>query len=241
MNISASGQMLSQVPRGLSPVPTREPAGTGVVDASVEKDPPSSLQSQSESETAVDSRGRPVPTPAQEQLDRQQISQLSKRDREVRAHEQAHTAVGGSFAGAPNYSFKRGPDGNSYAVGGEVGIDVSAIANDPAATVRKMEQVQRAALAPAQPSGQDLQVAAQAQILGLQARTELLAQQRDEAASADAEQKAQAAERKQVEQGSAENEPLKTDQQNSALAPNLQVYRRISDLQESASMLDVVA
>lgn len=67
--------------------------------------------------------------------------------------------------------------------------------------------------------------------MGLQARTELLAQQRDEATSADAEQKAQAAERKQVEQGSAENELLKTDQQNSALAPNLQVYRRMSDRQ----------
>lgn len=73
MNISASGQMLSQVLRGLSPVPTREPAGAGIVDTSVEKDPPSSSQSQSE--TALDSRGRPVPTPAQEQLDRQQISQ----------------------------------------------------------------------------------------------------------------------------------------------------------------------
>lgn len=237
MNISGVGQLFSQAPRGLSPAPVRESVGSGVVDTSVEKD----AQNSSQSEPAVDSRGRPVPTPAQEQLNQQQISQLSKRDREVRAHEQAHAAVGGSFAGAPNYSFKRGPDGNTYAVGGEVSIDVGAIANDPAATVRKMEQVQRAALAPAQPSGQDLQVAAQAQVLGLQARTELAANQVNEAASANAEQKAQAAERKQAEQDKQADDPLKTDLQNSALTPNLQVYRRISELQEPASVLDVVA
>ena len=55
----------------------------------------------------------------------------------------------------------RGPDGQQYAVSGEVSIDVSR-ANSAAATAEKMEAVIRAALAPANPSAQDLAVAAQA-------------------------------------------------------------------------------
>jgi hypothetical protein len=103
----------------------------------------------------------------------QVVGELAARDREVRTHEQAHAAIGGGFAGAPSYSFARGPDGKSYAVGGEVGIDVSPVAGDPAATLRKMAVVQRAALAPAEPSAQDLQVAAQAQASAVLARAEL--------------------------------------------------------------------
>lgn len=94
----------------------------------------------------------------QEQLE---IAELASRDREVRAHEQAHAAVGGAYAGAPTYTYSRGPDGKRYAIGGEVSIDSSPIPNDPEATLRKMELVQRAALAPAEPSAQDLRVAAQ--------------------------------------------------------------------------------
>jgi len=109
------------------------------------------------------------------QLRQQQVvGELAARDREVRTHEQAHAAIGGGFAGAPSYSFARGPDGKSYAVGGEVGIDVSPVADDPAATLRKMAVVQRAALAPAEPSAQDVQVAAQAQASAILARAELV-------------------------------------------------------------------
>lgn len=219
----------------------------------------SASESESGRPAAVDAAGRPVATPAQEQLIQQQIAELSRRDREVRAHEQAHSAVGGNYAGGPTYTFKRGPDGRSYAVGGEVSIDVSAIANDPAATLRKMEQVQRAALAPAEPSGQDFRVAAQAQVLAAQARVDLAAQQRDAAASAIAERKAQAAEREQAEQaeqaeqdqqaeqdkqvGKDRESPrsTKTDRQDFDLTPNLQLYRRLSKLQEPASVLNEVA
>ncbi|MGV8841700.1 MAG: putative metalloprotease CJM1_0395 family protein [Pseudomonas sp.] len=105
--------------------------------------------------------------------EQQVVGELAARDREVRTHEQAHAAIGGGFAGAPSYSFTRGPDGKSYAVGGEVGIDTSPVAGDPAATLRKMAVVQRAALAPAEPSAQDLQVAAQAQASAIVARAEL--------------------------------------------------------------------
>ena len=204
---------------------------------------PSSSETESKSDrpATVDAAGRPVATPAQEQLLQQQIAELSSRDREVRAHEQAHSSVGGSYAGGPTYTFKRGPDGRTYAVGGEVSIDVSSIADDPAATLRKMEQVARAALAPAEPSGQDRQVAAQAQVLAAQARIELAAQQRDAAANAIAERKALAAEREQDESEQQTEQSKKTDQRDADLAPSLQLYRRLGQPQEPASAVDVVA
>lgn len=102
-----------------------------------------------------------------------QVRQLQNRDREVRAHEQAHASVGGNLAGAPNLNFTTGPDGKRYAVSGDVAIDISPVANDPAATIRKLEQVQRAALAPANPSSQDRRVASRAASSANQARAEL--------------------------------------------------------------------
>lgn len=181
-------------------------------------------------------------SPQQQAQQQQQITELASRDREVRNHEQAHAAVGGSYAGAPTYSFKRGPDGQTYAVSGEVSIDVSPIPNDPAATLRKMELVQQAALAPAEPSAQDLRVAAQAQVLAAQARSELAALQREEVAVAAEERKAEALARKEQEQAEREEqvEP-EVAQQNVDLTPNLQLYRRLSQLQEPAALVDLIA
>lgn len=120
----------------------------------------------------------------QMQQEQREVSQLAARDREVRAHEQAHAAVGGQFAGAPNYEFKRGPDGVNYAVGGEVLIDVGAAAT-PAETIAKMQTVRRAALAPADPSAQDRSVAAQASLQEAKAQQEL-AMERKASREADA-------------------------------------------------------
>ncbi len=110
------------------------------------------------------------------------IQQLSQRDREVRAHEQAHTAVGGQYAGSPSYTYSRGPDGVSYARGGEVSISSGAVAGDPQATLQKAETVKRAALAPAQPSGQDRRVAAGASQMAIEARSEIVALRAEEIA-----------------------------------------------------------
>jgi hypothetical protein len=82
-------------------------------------------------------------------------------------------AVGGQYAGGVSYDYSRGPDGRLYAIGGSVSIDTSPVAGDPLATVDKMQQVQRAALAPAEPSGADLAIAAQAAQLIAQARAEI--------------------------------------------------------------------
>lgn len=108
-------------------------------------------------------------TPEQEK----QVAELRDRDREVRAHEQAHKAAGGQYAGAPSYEFQTGPDGKRYAVGGSVPIDTSPVAGDPEATIRKMDQIRRAANAPAQPSGADRAIASQAARTQAEARAEL--------------------------------------------------------------------
>jgi hypothetical protein len=109
--------------------------------------------------------------------EQQQVQELKARDQEVRVHEAAHVAAGGPYVtGGPTYTYQIGPDGKSYAVGGEVGIDTSEVSNDPEATIRKMQTVIAAALAPAEPSGQDQKVAAAARQKEAQARAELTKQ-----------------------------------------------------------------
>ena len=90
-----------------------------------------------------------------------QIDRLKQIEEKVKAHEAAHKAVGGNLASSASYSFTQGPDGRSYITGGEVQIDMSD-GKTPQETVSRMQQVIRAALAPADPSGQDRAVAAQA-------------------------------------------------------------------------------
>ena len=101
------------------------------------------------------------------------VQDLKKRDAEVRTHEQAHKTAGGQYAGSPAFEMTKGPDGQSYATGGHVNIDISAIPDDPQATLNKMMQIKSAALAPAEPSAQDLKVAAKADMVAAAARSEL--------------------------------------------------------------------
>lgn len=115
----------------------------------------------------------------QKQLAEQsEIQQLEQRDQEVRAHEQAHASVGGQYAGSPSYDYQTGPDGKRYAVGGEVSIDIGE-ESTPEETLRKMQQVKAAALAPAEPSPQDLRVASEATRKSFEARTEISEQRRE--------------------------------------------------------------
>ena len=111
--------------------------------------------------------------PKQDARDQAVIRELAAIDRKVRAHEQAHASVGGALAGAPSYTYKTGPNGVRYAVAGEVPISISAVPGNPQATLRNAEQVQRAALAPADPSPVDRRVASSAQALASKARFEI--------------------------------------------------------------------
>ena len=113
--------------------------------------------------------------------ERRQVQQLADRDREVRAHEQAHLSAAGSRAtSGASFSYTEGPDGRRYATGGEVTIDTSPVQGDPEATLRAAELVQRAALAPAEPSAQDRQVAAAANTMAQVASAELSQQRAEE-------------------------------------------------------------
>lgn len=103
--------------------------------------------------------------------DRRLVEQLKTRDTEVRTHEQAHVAAGGPYVtSGPTYTYQIGPDGKRYAIGGEVGIDTSAIPGDPEASMQKAEAIIRAAMAPAEPSGQDHRVAASARAMRAEAQ-----------------------------------------------------------------------
>lgn len=101
-----------------------------------------------------------------------QIQELKRIDVSVRQHEAAHQAAGGPHAGGASFTFTRGPDGKNYATAGEVQVDVGA-ESDPEATVRKMDAVKAAALAPSDPSAQDLRVAQQADATRMQAQRDL--------------------------------------------------------------------
>jgi hypothetical protein len=113
-----------------------------------------------------------VPSQLSPEVERQ-VAELQRTDQEVRAHEQAHAAAGGQYAGQPSYTYETGPDGREYAVAGEVSIDTSPVADDPEATIAKMEQVKTAATAPVEPSAQDRRVAVAAEAERIQAAAEL--------------------------------------------------------------------
>jgi hypothetical protein len=105
--------------------------------------------------------------------DSSQVQKAKETDRKVRSHEAAHQASAGNLAtGGAQFQTEQGPDGKSYAVSGEVNIRLSA-GKTPQVTIQRAQQAQRAALAPADPSPQDLQVAQEARAMEAQARTEL--------------------------------------------------------------------
>ncbi|MDC2889764.1 putative metalloprotease CJM1_0395 family protein [Psychrosphaera algicola] len=141
--------------------------GDTVGDESAEQN--TSEQTDGEQEKKTEERAEQ----AKNEAVRQEVQQLERRDDEVRAHEQAHASVGGGHAGTPSYQYETGPNGQKYAVSGEVPIDVS---KEPTAqeTIQKMQTVRAAALAPAEPSSQDRKVAAEASQKISEARAELI-------------------------------------------------------------------
>lgn len=110
------------------------------------------------------------------QEDLKQLTELKRRDTEVKTHEQAHLSAAGQYAaGGASFSYTTGPDGKRYASGGEVPIDIGK-EKTPEATIQKMRTVRRAALAPANPSATDRSIAAQASAKEAQAMKELQTQ-----------------------------------------------------------------
>jgi hypothetical protein len=77
-------------------------------------------------------------------------------------HENLHASVGGAFAGSPEYDYEVKPDGKAYIVSGRVMIDTSFDEAKPEDMVKKFDIVERAALAPSDPSAADLAIAGEA-------------------------------------------------------------------------------
>ena len=101
------------------------------------------------------------------------VTELQAADTNVRAHEAAHMAAGGGLTSPASYTYERGPDNKMYAVAGEVGISTSE-GNTPQESLNKAQTIRRAALAPADPSPQDLKVAAQAASMEMSARAQIM-------------------------------------------------------------------
>lgn len=116
-----------------------------------------------------------------------QVQQLKEIDRKVRAHEQAHIAVGTDLVrGGASFTYQTGPDDQRYAVSGEVSIDASP-GRTPEETIPKAQHIRATALAPADPSAQDQSVAAKASLMEANARIELSAQQQEESGESTSE------------------------------------------------------
>ncbi|MDX9965111.1 putative metalloprotease CJM1_0395 family protein [Desulfobacter postgatei] len=133
--------------------------------------------SQTQTDEAAQKKSQPSGADAESRLtldEKLLIEKLEKVDAEVRAHEMAHIAAGGEYiTSGATFSYQQGPDGKKYAVGGEVSIDTASEPGDPEATLQKMRRVRAAALAPAQPSSQDLKVASNAASQAAKAMAEI--------------------------------------------------------------------
>jgi len=110
--------------------------------------------------------------------EQQMLYELQARDSEVRAHEAAHQSAGAATGGA-SYTYQQGPDGKMYAIGGEVSISYQT-GSTPQETIANAQAVIAAALAPADPSGQDLAVASSAMLMMQKAQQELTRQTQEE-------------------------------------------------------------
>ena len=180
------------------------------------------------------------------------VQKLRNRDREVKAHEQTHLAAAGAYArGGASYDYQTGPDGRRYAVGGEVSIDTSPVANDPEATLRKAQAVRRAANAPAKPSSQDRRVASQAASMEATARQEAALKRSEENKEESESPKSDQEVEPKPEEGKANpsSDSEKTTDQGREAGPNPpSIYKPIASIQgrggeiaDVGNLLDLVA
>lgn len=178
----ANSRLQQFAPSAVSPATNVEPpknsSSPDKVDISEQAQHLSRFSSVSEASDTEKSRNDGEGRLNEQQL--RELQTLKRRDIEVRAHEQAHLAAAGQYArGGASFSFERGPDGALYAVGGQVGIDLSK-ERTPEDTARKMQTVRRAALAPLSPSAADRSIAARAAVMESQARQEILLKNQQE-------------------------------------------------------------
>lgn len=177
----------------------------------------------------------------QQALDNAVSRDMARRDREVKTHEQTHAAVGAPYTSAPSFTYERGPDGQLYAVEGQVRIDTSKIADDPHATLEKAEVIIRASLSVSDPSPQDRRVAAEARAMAAEARSEIA--QQAEPTETDAAEKTEqdgeeAVNRSQADSDESDKKRTRLseerEQSNQAAAESLAAFnQRLNDIQKT--------
>jgi len=156
-NYGVNSYYQNQQDKSVDENPLEEEKSAEFSESDDSKESSESEKSQNENELSAD--------------EKQVVYELQARDVEVRAHEAAHQAAGGGMTGGASYSYQRGPDGKMYAIGGEVSISMPK-GSTPDELISNAQQVIAAALAPANPSGQDMSVAAGAKAIVLQAQQE---------------------------------------------------------------------
>jgi hypothetical protein len=101
---------------------------------------------------AVDERGLTVREAAL-------VAELERMDRDVRDHEMAHYFAARPHSAFPEYWHVSGPQGRRYAASGITRFDASEVEGDVAASLRKLQKLRQAALAPRAPSDEDRRLA----------------------------------------------------------------------------------
>lgn len=98
------------------------------------------------------------------------LSELQSIDSKVRAHEAAHQS-GTAASGGASFTYTKGPNGVMYAVGGEVPVRIQS-GSTPQETISNAQAVISTALAPADPSPQDISIASKARVMMMKAQQE---------------------------------------------------------------------
>jgi hypothetical protein len=106
-------------------------------------------------EAAARSRGRPADghglTPREAAL----VRDLARQDEEVQRRAKRQYLIGQPYAAHPEFWYVIGPRSRQYAVTGLTRFDAAMIEGDPAATLKKLQTLRRAALAPLAPTDED--------------------------------------------------------------------------------------
>jgi len=227
----------AKLPGSNSDVSTYDATGKLADDKAIDQREGNSENSESADQEAEQEASQQETEQEEQQLEQeqQQIKELKARDTEVRVHEQAHASVGGQYAGSPSYEYQRGPDSTNYAVGGEVQIDVSEVPNDPQATIDKMQTVRAAALAPAEPSGADRSIAADATQKMAAAQAELSAPKEEQTEESEQSTKLSSNETSTAESQSDTNTEQSRDPEVDARAGRIANFYQMTSSPQSES------
>jgi hypothetical protein len=108
----------------------------------------------------------------------QQTKALKSREAAVKQHEAAHLLAGSGITSGLSYTYQQASDGSSYAIGGQVTLNMQEGAT-PEETIQRAQKMRAAALAPSSPSAQDQDLAMMAMKMEAQAREERAEKQKE--------------------------------------------------------------